>query len=141
MQMQRILLLAFSFFVLSSAFPSPAQLAAILPRLHELKGVVPDDGSAVSNWIYGRSIPDPEDLLTASSFDPARQLISTTGEHRFIAPVLGDLRGPCPGLNSLANHGYIARNGLTNLFEAINAAVKVFGFGFDLAALISYVCS
>ncbi|KAJ7120741.1 Chloroperoxidase [Mycena crocata] len=31
--------------------------------------------------------------------------------HEFIAPKKGDVRGPCPGLNTLANHGYLPRNG------------------------------
>ncbi|KAF8150498.1 Cloroperoxidase [Mycena galopus ATCC 62051] len=29
----------------------------------------------------------------------------------FIAPMPTDLRGPCPALNALANHGYLPRNG------------------------------
>ena len=37
-------------------------------------------------------------------FDPAAQHISTSGEHAFEAPSADDLRGPCPGLNALANH-------------------------------------
>lgn len=31
--------------------------------------------------------------------------------HAFQAPGPGDVRSPCPGLNSLANHGFINRNG------------------------------
>ncbi|KAJ7862045.1 Peroxidase, family 2-domain-containing protein [Mycena olivaceomarginata] len=31
--------------------------------------------------------------------------------HEFRAPGPGDVRGPCPGLNTLANHGYLPRNG------------------------------
>lgn len=34
------------------------------------------------------------------------QLIDVTGVHAWKAPGPGDLRGPCPGLNALANHGY-----------------------------------
>ena len=42
-----------------------------------------------------------------ASFDPTTQYVSTTGSHAFVAPNLagGDQRGPCPGLNALANHG------------------------------------
>ncbi len=32
-------------------------------------------------------------------------------------------------MNALANHGYIARNGYTNLQEALNAIVQVYGAG------------
>jgi hypothetical protein len=44
-------------------------------------------------------------------------LSPVTGEHSFIPPDFsaGDQRGPCPGLNALANHGYIARNGVTEV--------------------------
>ena len=31
--------------------------------------------------------------------------------HQYIAPGATDQRGVCPGLNTLANHGYISRNG------------------------------
>ncbi|EEB94625.1 hypothetical protein MPER_06529, partial [Moniliophthora perniciosa FA553] len=31
--------------------------------------------------------------------------------HQFRAPHTGDLRAPCPGLNTLANHGFIPRDG------------------------------
>ncbi|KAK7451221.1 hypothetical protein VKT23_012559 [Stygiomarasmius scandens] len=32
-------------------------------------------------------------------------------QHAWIAPGPNDLRGPCPGLNTLANHGYLPRDG------------------------------
>ncbi|KAK1222357.1 hypothetical protein PQX77_014807 [Marasmius sp. AFHP31] len=32
-------------------------------------------------------------------------------QHQFQAPTAGDSRGPCPGLNTLANHGFLPRNG------------------------------
>ncbi|KAJ7234157.1 Cloroperoxidase [Mycena rebaudengoi] len=32
-------------------------------------------------------------------------------KHKFIAPGPTDSRSPCPGLNTLANHGYLPRNG------------------------------
>ncbi|KAL5345964.1 hypothetical protein ACLOAV_008994 [Pseudogymnoascus australis] len=49
--------------------------------------------------------------------DPLTTPIDVTGDHSFIPPDFsaGDQRGPCPGLNALANHGYIGRNGVTNV--------------------------
>lgn len=40
-----------------------------------------------------------------------------TGEHSFQPPDFenGDQRGPCPGLNALANHGYIPRSGVVSV--------------------------
>lgn len=42
-------------------------------------------------------------------------------------------------LNTLANHGYISRNGITTWAEAANAIQTVFGFGYDMAAILSAV--
>ncbi|KAF8912343.1 Chloroperoxidase [Mucidula mucida] len=53
----------------------------------------------------------------SDAFDP-RQLIDVTGKHAYRPPKKGDLRGPCPGLNALANHGYMDRSGLTTFTEA-----------------------
>ncbi|KAH7872057.1 Chloroperoxidase [Lentinula edodes] len=33
--------------------------------------------------------------------------MSSHGQHAFIAPGQGDVRSPCPALNTLANHGYM----------------------------------
>lgn len=65
--------------------------------------------------------------------------IQITGDHEFIAPDFdaGDQRGPCPGLNALANHGYIGRNGVTGLVEVTAAINSVFGMGIDLATLLA----
>lgn len=52
-----------------------------------------------------------------------RQPVDVSGEHAFAAPDFGagDQRGPCPGLNALANHGYIDRTGITTFTEALAA--------------------
>lgn len=65
-------------------------------------------------------------------FDPTAQHIDVSNAHAFIAPGASDLRGPCPAMNALANHGYIARNGYTNFLESLNAIVKVYGAGLYL---------
>lgn len=61
---------------------------------------------------------DGMDRRTYSSmfYDPDKGII-VTGEHEFQPPNLagGDQRGPCPGLNALANHGYIPRNGVVSV--------------------------
>lgn len=72
-------------------------------------------------------------------FDPTTQFVSNSGAHKYVAPDFkkGDLRGPCPGLNAMANHGYIAHNGVTNLQEAIEGTNTVFGMGRDLGGFLS----
>lgn len=47
--------------------------------------------------------------------------IDITGRHKFQAPSGSDQRGPCPGLNALANHGYISRDGVTSFVEVVTA--------------------
>ena len=55
------------------------------------------------------------------------QLIDVTGEHAWAPPGPGDLRGPCPGLNALANHGYFPRNGIVPLATGALATEEVYG--------------
>ncbi len=55
------------------------------------------------------SFPDSARQVT---FDAKSQLVDVSGSHAFKAPGSGDLRGPCPGLNALANHGYLPHNGV-----------------------------
>ena len=52
-------------------------------------------------------------------------------------PKPSDQRGPCPGLNTLANHGYINRNGITTVAQSIAASARVFNMGADLAAFLA----
>lgn len=47
--------------------------------------------------------------------------IDVSGKHAFEAPKSTDQRGPCPGLNALANHGYISRTGITSFAEVVTA--------------------
>ncbi|CAD0096303.1 unnamed protein product [Aureobasidium vineae] len=44
-------------------------------------------------------------------------------------PKPSDQRGPCPGMNTLANHGYIPRNGITTVAQTVIAAARVFNMG------------
>ncbi|KAJ7072784.1 Chloroperoxidase [Mycena amicta] len=56
-------------------------------------------------------------------------------DHPFIAPGPTDQRGPCPGMNTLANHGYIPRNGIatfedivSGMMEALNVEINFGSF-------------
>ncbi|RAR12511.1 aromatic peroxygenase [Stemphylium lycopersici] len=48
-----------------------------------------------------------------------------------------DQRGPCPGLNTLANHGYIPRNGIATIGQIQAGTQAVFNMGADLSALLA----
>ena len=56
-------------------------------------------------------------IKTYASWSTSLTTCTVSGSHKFIPPNFqaGDQRGPCPGLNALANHGYIGRNGVTNV--------------------------
>ncbi|KAJ4002762.1 hypothetical protein NW752_009414 [Fusarium irregulare] len=73
-----------------------------------------------------------------ASLDTVNQPIDVTGKHEFQPPNFdkGDQRGSCPGLNALANHGYIQRSGVTSLVEIIGATNEVFGMGIDVATVL-----
>ena len=62
--------------------------------------------------------------LTAPKFDADAQRVSTTGEHTWKAPGKNDQRGPCPGLNALANHGYLPHNGIGTIDQFIDSVMK-----------------
>ncbi|KAK7705981.1 hypothetical protein SLS57_009898 [Botryosphaeria dothidea] len=62
--------------------------------------------------------------------------IDTTGDHAFQAPSETDQRGPCPGLNVLANHGYISRDGITSFAEVVTAINQVMGMGIELSLIL-----
>ncbi|CAE6505728.1 unnamed protein product [Rhizoctonia solani] len=74
---------------------------------------------------------------TSAPFDPVKQRIDVSGEHAFRPPGPNDKRGPCVGLNALANHGYISRDGVTTITEAISASNKVFGLGKNSVTVFS----
>ncbi|MCJ1235939.1 hypothetical protein MMC14_003914 [Varicellaria rhodocarpa] len=71
------------------------------------------------------------------------QEIDVTGVHAWAPPGEGDLRGPCPGLNALANHGYFPRNGVVPLTVGATATQQVYGlapnFGIPLTVYATLV--
>ncbi|GIZ49912.1 hypothetical protein CKM354_001292900 [Cercospora kikuchii] len=61
-------------------------------------------------------------------------------DHQFIAPRAGrDIRGPCPGLNTAANHGFLARDGITTFNELVDAQQNVYNVGYDLSLLLAFL--
>ncbi|KAJ6450188.1 Chloroperoxidase [Mycena sanguinolenta] len=59
--------------------------------------------------------------------DP-RQMLD---QHPFVPEASNDLRGPCPGMNLLANHNYIPHNGITNVDNSLTACLQAFNGGLD----------
>ena len=57
--------------------------------------------------------------------------------HYFVAPGPLDIRGPCPGLNTLANHNFLSHDGLVTYNELVDAQQNVYNVGFRLANLLA----
>ncbi|KAB8200630.1 Chloroperoxidase [Aspergillus parasiticus] len=72
--------------------------------------------------------------------DSMNSPIDITGDHAFQPPDFekGDQRGPCPGLNALANHAYISRSGVVSVSErpASLTTHRLYGLGVDLATIL-----
>jgi len=60
----------------------------------------------------GNSGPIPSLL-----FDPVDQFVDVRPgtAHAYVPPKSTDERGPCPGLNAAANHGFLPHNGIPNI--------------------------
>ena len=52
-------------------------------------------------------------------FNEADQYVSVTGQYTYASPAADEIRGPCPGLNAAANHGYLPRSGIVSLEETV----------------------
>lgn len=57
--------------------------------------------------------------------------------HQFVAPGPNDQRGPCPGLNAFANHGFLPHNGYATAAQFIDATMSVVGMGIGLASFLA----
>ena len=58
--------------------------------------------------------------------------------HQFQEPnPATDVRGPCPGLNTAANHGFLSRDGITTFNELVDAQQNLYNVGYDLAQFLA----
>ncbi|KAF5327643.1 hypothetical protein D9619_004133 [Psilocybe cf. subviscida] len=107
----------------ATAFPSYGSLAGLTER--ELDEVIPT--------LTARNLQPPPGQIKDTSIklvnDPA---------HPWIAPGKDDIRGPCPGLNTLANHGYLPRNGIARPSQIVEAAQEGFNMENSRAIFITY---
>ncbi|KAF8217464.1 Chloroperoxidase [Mycena galopus ATCC 62051] len=71
-------------------------------------------------------------LLAAVTIAKGVEVSSSLDNHQWIAPSTTDFRSPCPGLNTLANHGYLLRNGRNiSIPMILQAALDGFNVGPD----------
>ena len=89
----KLIVLALSFSALGNAFPS----------YQSLVGMSNDEVDLFIREHGGMSLPGAQPLPPPQT-DNSSKLVNDP-EHPFMVPGPNDLRGPCPGLNTLANHG------------------------------------
>ena len=116
----------------SFVFLSLAALSAAWPALQEIQNAHPnvlqEAAKLAARTLEGRQ-NDPLGTSRAETncgptpclnFDPADQLVSTSGQWAYASPAASDIRGPCPGLNAAANHGYLPRNGIATIEQTVS---------------------
>lgn len=120
---------AFPAALMKEAFENDPQLAARALKLLNERQTGADAATALFE-------PVP-------TFDAATQYIDVSegSGHEWVAPVAGDLRGPCPGLNAFANHGFLPHNGYATTQQFIDATTEVVGMGPILAGFLSILGS
>ncbi|KAF9484105.1 Cloroperoxidase [Pholiota conissans] len=109
---------------LVTAFPSHASLAGLSAR--ELEEIIPS--------LERRVIKPPPGPLTNTS-----AILVNDHLHPWKPAGKDDIRGPCPGLNTLASHGWLPRNGIASPSQIITAVQEGFNMGNDLALIVTYV--
>jgi hypothetical protein len=57
-------------------------------------------------------------------------------DHPYVAPGPMDMRGPCPALNTLSNHGYLPRNGVVTPEQVVTAVTQGFNLGHKFAKFL-----
>ncbi|TVY73471.1 Aromatic peroxygenase [Lachnellula suecica] len=72
-----------------------------------------------------------------TTFDAADQLVSVTGQNAYQSPAASDIRGPCPGLNAAANHGYLPRNGIATIEQTVSGLQALHNMQPALATALS----
>jgi len=58
--------------------------------------------------------------IDSTTFSASEQYVNVQPgtAHEYRDPGANDKRGPCPGLNAAANHGFLPRNGRPNIQES-----------------------
>ena len=69
--------------------------------------------------------------------DPSDESAPLLGKGEYRAPSPTDVRGPCPIVNTLANHGYIPRDGRNVRAPELRAAMKELGIGITIRHVLT----
>ncbi|EME41910.1 hypothetical protein DOTSEDRAFT_135330 [Dothistroma septosporum NZE10] len=118
-------------------------LAAAFPGLMGMGGPVGASNALNKRTVYPSDRDPafksgkPNTAFPPPPFDYNDQYVSTTGDHAWAAPGPSDQRGQCPGLNAAANHGYLNRNGISSIPNAIQGLGAAYNMAPDLAGFLA----
>ncbi|KDQ50980.1 hypothetical protein JAAARDRAFT_544016 [Jaapia argillacea MUCL 33604] len=82
-------------------------------------------------WAEGQLITFPPPLPNTGS------ILIPDAAHPYMPPGPSDQRGPCPGLNTMANHGYLPRNGIVSAADIINGAQEAFNVDYNFSVALA----
>lgn len=116
----------------TQAFPTPENIV----KLARSAGTMSAGEGSFSDLHAALSRLRDKQAALARQRSSSPSPIDVSGDHAFVPPSEGDQRGPCPGLNALANHNYVSHDGAISVVEQITAATEVFNFGVDLATVL-----
>lgn len=91
--------------------------AVLTPKAHkryvEERGLLGGILSPLTGVLEAIDLPTPQEsgLKAIPGDDP---------DHQYQAPGATDIRGDCPTLNTLANHGYLSRDGITTFVSSLD---------------------
>lgn len=115
-------------------FPLVVRLALAFPAYESLGGLTQREVDEFIARNVLAPIPPPPGPLTDSGL-----MLVNDPDHPFIAPNPDtDIRGPCPGLNTLANHGYLPRTGVARPDQLVTAVMEGFNLGNTFAKFLVY---
>jgi hypothetical protein len=106
-----------------TAFPAYHSLAGL--SREELESILPE-----------LKVAPPEDPPGPPA-DTSAKLVNDA-YHPWLPLAKGDIRGPCPGLNTLASHGYLPRNGIATPAQIINAVQEGLNMDNAIAKFVTY---
>ncbi|KAF2173462.1 hypothetical protein M409DRAFT_15744 [Zasmidium cellare ATCC 36951] len=130
----------------ASAFPAVMQMSDAILKARNLEQAAELHKRAEEEK---RQLPDPTaaqalsqargncGVIPCTVFDATEQYVSNTGEHAYASPAADEIRGPCPGLNAAANHGYLSRSGILTIENTIEGLGAAYGMSVDLAGFLA----
>ncbi|CAI6290656.1 unnamed protein product [Periconia digitata] len=79
--------------------------------------------------------------IDSTTFSASEQYVNVKpgSANEYRDPGTNDKRGPCPGLNAAANHGFLPRNGLPNIQQTVTGLGAAYGFGPEFAAALAVI--